>query len=276
MASVRLPVAVLIATVVVLAGRGIAQQSVLAQLGLTEATARTFLLDEVKAQGHSRTSAIAITGTRAFLKLPAAARGPAATALFAWAKSYVNSAAFKTAYANVRRDAGANLAAKQYDLTVDEAVKKQIDDALADLERAKQAAAAFPAAERAAMLAAWKEQEAYLRNPNTAKEFREAIETERAAEAGSESELVTSVNERYPADANKLFARRLHEFLDATADVSFAARTINLTGGLDGIELADPRDRGHHWMWDEAVIVGREATTAARTAATAWLREIER
>ncbi|HEY7474773.1 MAG TPA: hypothetical protein VH679_07160 [Vicinamibacterales bacterium] len=39
---------------------------------------------------------IDVAGTRAYLKLPPAARGPAATALFAWAKSYVSSPAFFT------------------------------------------------------------------------------------------------------------------------------------------------------------------------------------
>ena len=73
-----------------------------------------------------------------------------------------------------------------------------------------------------------------------------------------------------------MFARRLREFLAATADVNFAARTISLTGGPDGIEFMDKADREKPWMWQAAVIVGREATVAARVAAEAWLKEIEK
>ena len=69
--------------------------------------------------------------------------------------------------------------------------------------------------------------------------------------------------------------RRLREFLDATAEVNFAARTISLTGGADGIEFIDKADRQRNWMWQEAVIVGPEATSAARAAAQAWLKEIQ-
>jgi hypothetical protein len=42
--------------------------------------------------------------------------------------------------------------------------------------------------------------------------------------------------------------------------VNFSARTISLTGGPDGIELVDPADRKHSWLWQEAVIVGQEAS----------------
>ena len=76
---------------VVMAGAGLVAQSQLAQLGLTETAARTFVLDEIKGPAASRGAPIDVAGTRAFLKLPPAARGPAATALFAWAKSYVSS-----------------------------------------------------------------------------------------------------------------------------------------------------------------------------------------
>ena len=58
--------------------------------------------------------------------------------------------------------------------------------------------------------------------------------------------------------------------------MNFSARTINLTGGLDGIEFVDKADRAKPWMWQEAALVGPEATAAARAAAEAWLKEIER
>ena len=81
----------------VMAGAGLVAQSQLAQLGLTETAARTFVLNEIKGPAAGRGAPIEVAGTRAFLKLPPAARGPAATALFAWAKSYVSSPAFMAA-----------------------------------------------------------------------------------------------------------------------------------------------------------------------------------
>ena len=92
----------------------------------------------------------------------------------------------------------------------------------------------------------------------------------------NEASLAATVEATTPADPRKLFARRLREFVEATADVNFSARTIALTGGPDGIEFIDPADRKKSWLWQEAVIVGPEATAAARAAAQEWLKEIER
>ena len=61
---------------------------------------------------------------------------------------------------------------------------------------------------------------------------------------------------RYPANPEEIFARRLREFLDETADANFSARTIHLTGGPDGIEFVDPADRKRSTIWQMAVIAG--------------------
>ena len=78
-------------------------QRVLVQLGLTDATARNFLLNEIKHPASSRRDTIVVTGNRAFLKLPPAARAQAASSLFAWIKGYVNSPTFKSAYSTPER-----------------------------------------------------------------------------------------------------------------------------------------------------------------------------
>ena len=109
---------------VVMAGAGLVAQSRLAQLGLTETAARTFVLDEIKRPATSRGAPIVVAGTRAFLTLPPAARGPAATALFAWAKSYVGSPAFTASY-NAYRN-GRLPSERQYALSV-EAVRITFD-----------------------------------------------------------------------------------------------------------------------------------------------------
>jgi len=263
---------VIVGTFVV--GGALLAQSVLTELGLTETAARNFLFQEIKSPARERRSDIAIAGNRAFLKLPPSARGQAATALFAWTKAYVNSAPFKTAYASFRRDTTVPQE-QQHPLTVDEEVKKQIDELLAGVEEMKQAAASMDPANRARILESVKPQEARYRSPEFVQQVRTVLEAERAARGGSGNAAARVANEPYPADPQKLFARRLRGFLEATSDANFAAKTISLTGGTDGIEFVDPADRKKSWVWQAAVIVGQEATTAARAAAEAWLKEIE-
>ena len=264
-----------VATVLALGlAAGIGAQGALTPLGLTETVARTFLLDEIKSPARDRRSDIAIAGTRAFLTLPASARGPAATALFAWAKAYVNSPSFKASYDSFRRDRIPQ--GRRNALTVDEALKKEIDEQLAEFEQMRQGIKALPPADQPQFLAKIKEAQALVTNPDFIKARRAALEAERAQESGNDGALARDVEEQTPANAQTLLARRLRQFLDATADVNFSARTISLTGGPDGIEFVDRADRKRHWMWQEAAIVGAEATGAARAAAQAWLKEIER
>jgi len=249
-------------------------QGALAQLGLTDASAAAFLMNEVKVASTGRGSPIAVAGTRAFLRLPRAARAAAATGLFAWAKAHVNSPAFKQSYAAWRNSMVPS--ARQYARTVQEEVKKELDESLAIFEGMRQAAERMPPAERAKMLAQVDEARARATNPQIIKQMEDIKTAERAQENQRTAAASAAVDQRAPADPNVLFARRLREFLDATSDVNFAARTISLTLDSDGLEFLDRSDRTRHWMWQEAALVGPEATAAARAAATAWLQEIAR
>jgi hypothetical protein len=271
--SVTVLLAIAFATVT--ASRFVAQTA-LSQLGLTEGAARNFVLNEIKGPAGDRRRDIVLTGTRAFLKLPAPARGAAATGLFAWAKMYVNSAAFKASYDSYRE--GRLPRGRQYPLSVDETLKKEIAEKLAAIEETKKnlAASGLPAADQAKILAAWNESLKLLTSPDQLAARRKVLEAERVQESENDANLSERVEQQTPADPQKLFARRLREFLDNTADVNFAARTISLTDGADGIEFLDRADRQRPWMWQAAVIVGPEATKAARAAAEAWLKEIER
>jgi hypothetical protein len=253
---------------------GLAAQSGIAQLGLTEARARELLLNEIKGPTLDRGGQIVVAGNRAFLKLPPAARGPAATALFAWAKAYVNSPAFNASYASYRK--GRIPTGRQYALSVDAKVKKDIADQLAGFEQMRLAAEKMPPKDRDLIMEQVKQALANLTNPAFADKLRAQLTAERAAERVQEEKLAEEVEAATPADPRPLFARRLREFLNATADVNFSARTISLTGGPDGIEFKDKADRARPWMWQAAAIVGPEATMAAREAAQAWLKEIER
>jgi hypothetical protein len=265
-ASVAIPAVLPIAAPVV-------AQGVLAQLGLTEARARTFLFEEMKSQtpGHRRTN-IAVTGHRAFYQLPASARGPAATALFAWARSYVDSATFKSAYAQFRREATPlDQRAKP---SADEQVASQFAEMQAGIEQARKMAATLPPGDRDRLLAKLKEQEAQINDPAFRERLRAIVGLEHAEGDSSNREGGARFDEQFPPDPNRLVARRLRAFLDDTADADFGARIIRLTDGPDGMEFVEPAHRAKSAPWQLAVLAGPEATKAARAAAEAWLNEI--
>jgi hypothetical protein len=123
-------------------------QGPLAPLGLTEARARRFVLDEIRSESApTRRSPIAAAGHRAFYELPRPARGPAATALFAWARSYVGSPAFAAAYAEYRQGV-IGTAAQAGEAPVDDQVKRQLDEMLAAIAEARKTAESLPPADR--------------------------------------------------------------------------------------------------------------------------------
>ena len=246
----------------------IVAQAVLAQLGLTEASARSFLSEEMKSEpaAADRRKGIFLAGHRAFYKLPPAVRGPAATALFAWAKAHVSSPAFKTAYAQYRKEAG----------PVDErpgpSAEAQAAEMKANQEMVRKIAESLPPAEREKLLAQLKEQEAQM--AETRARTRKILE---AAEAERKAQDQARANEfeiKFPADPNRLVARRLRAFLDEPADADFTARIIRLTDGPDGMEFIAPAHRAKSVTWQLAVLAGPEATKAARAAADAWLKEV--
>ncbi len=253
----------------------VAAQTALAPLGLTETAARTLVLGEIQRPSPDRASPMAIAGTRAFFKLPRAARGAAATALFAWAKAYVDSPAFTASYTSYRK--GRIPSARQYAQTVEQVVKKQIDDELAGFAQMELSIASMPPAERAPIQEQIAKARASYADPAAIKQMQARLAAERAQESGGTAKRMAEAEETTPADPRRIFARRLREFLDATTDVNFSARTISLVlePNGDGIEFVDKADRERHWIWQTAVIAGSEATAAARAAASAWLKEIE-
>jgi hypothetical protein len=136
-------------------------------------------------------------------------------------------------------------------------VKNDIDEQLAGLEQMKQGLASFPPAQQEQMRAKWKEVEVMLKSPAFIESQWQMLEAERARESGATAALIQEVERLTPADPQKLFARRLREFLEATGEVNFAARTMSLTGGPDGIEFLDKPDRQRHWMCQEASVARR-------------------
>ena len=75
----------------------------------------------------------------------------------------------------------------------------------------------------------------------------------------------------FPEDPAPVIAKRLREFLAASADVDFAA-TLTPRNGKMVFENAAYENKSGQWKM--CYRAGKEATTAARTAVQAWLKEL--
>lgn len=271
-----IPVAALLALTA-----GTLQQGALTQLGLTEAVARELVLEEVgsggtdtkvmSGRGHSR---LVQKGRASYQKLPASQRAQATTGLFAWAKVFTGSPAFKTAYTRIRAEQKPT--PKEYALTIEQEIKQEVDEQLAGHEQMKQATASMPAKDREAILANIKQAQAQLRSPEYLKAQRTMRLEERAREQAGEDEAVKNWQEWYPADPNAFAAKALRALLEGTAGVDYSAKLVTVAGeGGDVIWFENLAYRKTKpWMWVEALLAGKEAVTAARIAAQAWLKEL--
>lgn len=251
-------------------------QAVPPPFGMTEAAARKLLLETIQNGGFPN-DYMAIVGVvqRAYDRMPAAARGPATTAAFAWAKSFVQSPAFAAAWAAVReehRPAGSAPAE-----SIDAEARRIIDEKLAVIEQTRQVLATLnlPPAERAKNLAQLQAQEDELKRPDTFKQHRDAVAMVRGAVSAESAGKLASWEETYPADLNVMVKRALKNFLDSTATVDFSIPTIwvkNAAGQTLG--FLSPGLTDLPWEHIFASAAGREALAAARAASEAWLKEL--
>jgi hypothetical protein len=249
-------------------------QTALAQLGLTEASARSYILTEVDDVGRSgRVGKMRNAVMAAYRKIPESSRGEVTTALFAWAKTYVSTPAFAAAYQKIRKSREPER--RQYERTVDEELKRKLDEQLASVENMKTFAASLPPADREKLMAAVKRSEDALRDPAQIKVMRQIIEAERATESGSEDKVIARWETEYPPTVEAMVAGRLRHFLETTAGVDFENRQAvrNVAGDIVGYVVRQA-DEDKPWPWFDALVLGREATAAARAAAEAWVKEI--
>jgi hypothetical protein len=255
-------------------------QTAAGPLGIADATARNLVTGGVRDPQLSSAHASIAAVRHAYERLPAPSRGPAVTAAFAWARAYVNSPAFTSAYTAARQKARpAGLPPEE--LTVDEELKKQVDEKRATLAESKQALAAVPGGnpkDRAQILSELKQLEDDLASPATLKAMRDEIEARRASDNGGVSDRVTTWNARYPMDPRDFVKRQLQQFLEASGRVDFALPITVVKSPAGAIVgFAAPRERVFEsWIEVECLLAGQEMVSAARTAAEAWLKELSR
>ena len=241
---------------------------VLSQLGITLDAAKQ-AIDSVINSGVYNPGLPAA----AFKLMPAAMRGQAATAGVAWLKTYTTSPEFKQQYAAIRETHKPT--PPEFSGTPDEELKKQDEEQKQAYEDSKKAIAALPAAQRAqveeTMKATQATMAAQMNTPEMRKMRLDMIVAGRAERTTQYQQELATWNRNFPESPNPVIAKRLREFLAASADVDFAATLTSRNGKMVFENAAYESKSG---QWKMCYRAGKEATTAARTAVQAWLKEL--
>ena len=206
-----------------------------------------------------------------FRKAPPAARAAMTEQVLVWTRGYVSSPQFAKDYAAWREQQKPEAPTR---ISIDEELKQRRAKQAADLEESRKAIASMPAEYRKAAEDALKEAAATMKamdTPEYRRMEREGLEGERKdQQAGYESSLA-EWKTKYPADPRTLVKQRLREFLDATADVDYAAKLVQ-SGTRKRFANADYEAKPGDWKL--AFRAGKETTEKARAFATAWLKEL--
>ena len=241
-------------------------QSALGSLGVSDATG-TQIVDAWISSGYINPTPAA----KAFKSAGLASRATLVTNAIGWAKTYTESAAFKAEYERQRQ--ASRPSPPDITGTVDNELAKQSAERKKSVEEMKKSLAQFPPDMRKSMEAAIKEAEANNAkldaDPQMVAIFRQGIEAQRASEQEAYKGRLAAFEKRWPADSKVIVARRLQEFLDISKDVDFDAKLVP-SGRL--MRFAEPRYEEKPPIWKLCYRAGRDASTAARGAAQAWLK----
>jgi hypothetical protein len=207
-----------------------------------------------------------------FKLLPPAARAEAATAGVAWLKAYAATPEFAQRYLKVREAHKPD--APVFDGTPEEELKKQSDEQKQAAEESKKAIASLPPGQRKALEDALKsttEMIAAMDSPEQKQIRLDAIKAMRAERSQQYQQQLANWQREYPDDPKPMIARRLREFLALSADVDFAAE-LRSDGGR--MLFVNPAYQAKSAQWKMCFRAGKDATTAARAAVQAWLKEL--
>lgn len=262
-------VCVVVLAASVLLALGALAQGALAQLGVTDASARGALVNAL-----ARGSVPASMAAKAFKAATPGARASLVRTAMAWAKAYTETAAFKADYAR-QREADAPKPPR-FTGSVDDELAAQRAERLKSVEEARKNAASMPADLRPqmeAMVKTMEESNAKIdKDPRMQAMLRQGIEAQRANDMQAYEQSVRQHEKRFPADPRALVARRLQEFLGLSKDVDFGAKLVP-AGSKQ--RFADPRYEEKPEEWKLCYRAGREAVAAARESAEAWLATLK-
>ncbi len=243
-------------------------QSTVTRLGVAENNARETVLSIMRG-GYGYYGA----ASKSFLMLGPTARAMAVNDVVGWARAYVKSDAFKQAWAKEREDAKPKAPAVTG--TTDDAVKSYDAQVQKQIDDMKKAVASLPPDQRKAMEETMKQitaqAEASAKDPSQQALRRQAIEGQRTGDQSKYQSDLKEWEEDFPVDPSPVIARRLREFLAMSADVNFDAKVVNRDGRN---YFADEQYERKPEEWKICFRAGREATTAAGSAATTWLAQL--
>jgi len=229
---------------------------------MSTTSAQNNLLDSLT-QG----SLVAGSAAKAFVALPTAARVTVVHDGLAWARAYVDSEAFKSAY-DRRRD-NQKPEAPALTGTVDDELKAKQDEQKKQLDQSRAMLAQLPADQRASMEAVFKQSEAQMSDPKYVAMLRQSIEADRAKQQKDYESSLADWQRDYPPDPKVLVARRLQAFMTLSATVDFAAKT---EGTGTSKTFSNPDDQEKPSDWKMCYRAGKDAIDAARAAVTDWLK----
>ncbi len=245
-------------------------QTALSRLNVPESDARQYLVDSITTGYPSRSLAM----TRAFLALPPVARAEVVTAALAWAKTVTMSPAFTAIY--LKRREQTKPTPPQFEGSVDDALKKMNAEQRKSLEEMKKSIPTMPAEMRPTMEATLKQMtqmiESQEKDPKFQQMMRQGLEMQRTGELQEYKEALAAWETRYPPDPKPLMIAGLKKFLALPADVDFTAKVVKVAGML---KFENPEYEAKPADWKLVYRAGKEAMTAARRSAQAWLAELE-
>jgi hypothetical protein len=247
----------------------------LAPFGVSEAAVQSMLL-RVLDGGGVLIPGSQIVGTiqSGYTRVPVAMRAQATTAAFAWAKSYLHSPAFATAYAKFREQHRPEGTVSEAG-SIDEIVQRRIDEYVATLEQGKKGLDALSPADRAKAIKFIDDTIANARKPENVKGMRLAVELERGENAKRNQQATGDFDMRWPADPKAYVRTQLEYFMRMTASLDYTLPTIWVTNPSGTtVGFLSPGLEDLPWETTRALVIGKESVDAARAAATAWLQEL--
>jgi hypothetical protein len=242
----------------------------LAPFGVSEASVRAELLQCVSGGGAVSNNFLAIV-QQGYERVPVPMRAAATTAAFAWAKSYVTSPAFTTAYAKYRDEHKPKGATST--LSIDEEVQKRIAEIVAAYELAKKGLDGLEPATRAKALKNIDDEIARYKSPEMVRPMRMAVAMERTGANAENAKADTDFAADWPADPKVFVRRRLEYFMTATANIDYSLPQIWVRNPGRTVGFLSPGLEDLPWETMRAIMIGKEAVDAARAAVAAWMKE---
>jgi len=252
---------------------------VLTQLGIPAELAKEEAVSAV-GNGHFNTS----LGAKVIKAAPPAVRAELVTGAIAWAKAYVASPEFRTAYAALRAQRKPQ-GPPVFKGTPQEEFTEQQAQRKAEQEKSqaevKATLASMPPETRKAMEEAMKaaaDMQARMDTPEMRKRMIDGITMQRAFKTQDYERDLKKWADDYPENPRALVVKRLQRFLDETRDVDFGAELQTKAGpkGSSVKTFVKPEYENKSGEWKQAFRAGKEALTASRTAVQAWLVELQK